>query len=113
MMERTRSNTGTVIGASVLLALALVAAYHGISTRTRALAEVTKETQEQAIPAVAITTPERGVPQEEIALPGTMQAFIDAQIFARTNGYLRKWYADIGTHVRAGQLLAEIDAPEV
>ncbi len=102
-----------MIGASVLLVLAVGAAYRGINTRVNALATVTKETQESAVPAVAVTTPERGVPQEEIVLPGTMQAFTDAPIFARTNGYLRKWYADIGTHVRAGQLLAEIDAPEL
>jgi multidrug efflux pump subunit AcrA (membrane-fusion protein) len=106
-------NKGPVIGASALLVLAIGAAYQGISTRARALSDVTKETQERAVPAVAVMTPERGVPQEEITLPGTMQAYTDASIFARTNGYLRKWYADIGTHVRAGQLLAEIDAPEI
>ena len=104
---------GPVIGASILLVLAIGAAYEGISTRAHALTDVTKETQERAIPVVAVTTPERGAPQEEIVLPGAMQAFVDAAIYARTNGYLRKWYTDIGTHVRAGQLLAEIDAPEV
>lgn len=106
-------NKGPVIGASVLLVLAVGVTYEGISTRARALSDVTKETQDRAVPVVAVTLPERGFPQEEIALPGTMMAFVDAPIFARTNGYLRKWYADIGTHVRAGQLLAEIDAPEV
>ena len=55
----------------------------------------------------------RGAPQEEILLPGTIQAFADAPIYARTNGYLKRWYADIGARVRAGQLLAEIDTPEV
>ena len=104
---------GPVIGASVLLLVAIGAAYQGIFTRARALSDVTKETQERAVPAVAVMLPERGVPQEEITLPGTMQAYTDASIFARTNGYLRKWYADIGTRVRAGQLLAEIDAPEI
>jgi RND family efflux transporter MFP subunit len=106
-------NKGPVIGASALLVLAIGAAYEGIYARAHALSDVTKETQERAVPAVAVRTPERGVPQEEITLPGTMQAYIDASIFARTNGYLRRWYADIGTHVRAGQLLAEIDAPEI
>jgi len=104
---------GPVIGASVLLVLAVAVAYRGITTRAKALTDVAKETQAQAVPVVAVTQPERGRPQEEIVLPGTMQAFIDAPIFARTNGYVKKWYADIGTHVRAGQLLAEIDAPEV
>ena len=104
---------GPVIGASLLLVLAVGAAYQGIYTRARALSDVAKETQQQAVPVVAVVQPELGVPQEEIVLPGTIQAFIDAPIFARTNGYLRRWSADIGTRVRAGELLAEIDAPEI
>jgi RND family efflux transporter MFP subunit len=104
---------GPVIGASVMLLLAIAAVFWGITTRARDLGAVTRETRERAVTAVAVIAPERGVPQEEIALPGTIQAFVDAPIYARTNGYLRKWYADIGTHVRAGQLLAEIDAPEI
>ena len=111
--SKSTKSKGTAIGASVLLILALGAAYEGIATRAKALSDVTKETQQQAVPVVAVIQPTLGVPQEEIVLPGTMQAFIDAPIFARTNGYLRKWYADIGTHVQAGQLLAEIDAPEI
>jgi RND family efflux transporter MFP subunit len=101
-----------VIGAGTML-LAIGAAFWGITTRAHDLAVVTKETRERAVPAVAVILPERGVPQEDISLPGTIQAFVDAPIYARTNGYLRKWYADIGTHVRAGELLAEIDAPEI
>ena len=66
-----------------------------------------------AIPTVAVDQADRGAPQEELVLPGTMQAFTDAPIYARTNGYLKKRYADIGARVRAGQLLAEIDTPEV
>ena len=101
------------IFAVVGLLLAGAAVARGVSTRTRALAVVAQETSEQAIPAVAAISPTRGAPQEEILLPGTIQAFADAPIYARTNGYLKKWYADIGTRVRAGQLLAEIDTPEV
>jgi RND family efflux transporter MFP subunit len=55
----------------------------------------------------------RGEAAQEITLPGTVQPFIDAPIYARTTGYLRKWYADIGARVKAGQLLADIDTPEV
>jgi RND family efflux transporter MFP subunit len=102
-----------VVGGTVLLLVALGLAFWGISVRTRALAEVTRETQERSVPVVAVITPAEGVPQQEITLPGTMQAFADASIYARTNGYLKKWYADIGTHLRAGQLIAEIDAPEL
>jgi len=103
---------GPILGALALLA-AIGAVLWGVTTRTRALAVVTQETREMAVPAVAVVTPERGAPKEEIVLPGTIQAFTDAPIYARTNGYLRKWYADIGAHVRAGQLLAEIDTPEL
>ena len=103
---------GPILGAVALL-MAIGAVVWGVTTRTRALAVVTQETREMAVPAVAVVTPERGAPKEEIVLPGTIQAFTDAPIYARTNGYLRKWYADIGAHVRAGQLLAEIDTPEL
>ena len=103
---------GPILGAVALL-IAIGAVVWGVTTRTRALAVVTEETREMAVPAVAVVTPERGAPKEEIVLPGTIQAFTDAPIYARTNGYLRKWYADIGAHVRAGQLLAEIDTPEL
>ena len=57
--------------------------------------------------------PKRSAPAQEIILPASVQAFADAPIYARTNGYLKKWYVDIGGHVKAGQLLAEIDTPEV
>src|SRR5438874_3726737 len=103
---------GPILGAVALL-IAVGAVVWGVTTRTRALAVVTQETREMAVPAVAVVTPERGAPKEKIVLPGTIQAFTDAPIYARTNGYLRKWYADIGAHVRAGQLLAEIDTPEL
>ena len=104
--------TGPIIGVMALL-LALGAVLWGVSTRTRALAVVAQETRDVAVPAVAVVKPQRGAPREEIVLPGTVQAFTDAAIYARTNGYLKKWHADIGAGVRAGQLLAEIDAPEL
>jgi RND family efflux transporter MFP subunit len=104
--------TGPIVGVMALL-LALGAVLWGVSTRTRALAVVAQETREVAVPAVAVVKPQRGAPREEIVLPGTVQAFTDAAIYARTNGYLKKWHADIGARVRAGQLLAEIDTPEL
>jgi multidrug efflux pump subunit AcrA (membrane-fusion protein) len=57
--------------------------------------------------------PTAGAPQDDLTLPGTLQAAVDAPIYARTPGYLKKWYFDIGSHVAQGALLAEIDAPEV
>jgi RND family efflux transporter MFP subunit len=85
----------------------------GISSRRKTNAQLAQETQELAIPVVAVIHPTVGAPQQEIVLPGDMQPFTDAPIYARTNGYLKKWYVDIGARVKAGQLLAEIDAPEV
>jgi len=108
-----RSATGPVIGGLVIMALAAAAAFWGIQTRARALSAVTQETREVSVPTVAVVKPQLGAPLEEIVLPGNMQAFTDSPIYARTNGYLKKWYVDIGTHVRAGQLLAEIDTPEL
>src|SRR5262249_58229145 len=84
-----------------------------VSTRRGGVGVVAQETGEMAVPAVAVVTPAHGAPQEEIVLPGTMQAFTDAPIYARTNGYLKRWYVDIGTRVQAGQILAEIDTPEL
>jgi RND family efflux transporter MFP subunit len=102
-----------VIGGLLLLIVALGLALWGISMRTRALARVTRETDERAVPILAVIAPETGTPEQEIVLPGTMQAFADAPIYARTNGYVHKWYVDLGAPVHAGQLMAEIDAPEV
>src|SRR5260370_26695797 len=66
-----------------------------------------------AVPTVAVVQPKRSAPAQEVVLPANVQAFSDAPIYARTNGYLKKWYVDIGGHVRAGQLLDEIETPEV
>ena len=66
-----------------------------------------------AVPTVAVVQPKRSAPAQEIILPANVQAFADAPIYARTNGYLKRWYVDIGSHVKEGQLLAEIDTPEV
>jgi RND family efflux transporter MFP subunit len=104
---------GPVVGGLVLLVLMLGLAFWGVSTRAKTLALVTTETRQLAVPTVTVVSAERGVPQEEISLPGSIQAFTDASIFARTNGYLKRRLVDIGSHVRAGALLAEIDTPEL
>ena len=75
-----------------------------------ALAE---ETETLAIPTVAVTHPTAEVAQEDLVLPGTLQAYVESPIYARTNGYLQKWYHDIGSRVPKGELLADIDTPEV
>ena len=104
---------GPIMGGTLLLLLAVGIAFWGVSTRTRALGVVTQETREMAVPTVAVTTPEQAAPKEEIVLPGTMQAFSDASVYARTNGYLKRWFTDIGARVHQGQLLAEVDTPEL
>ena len=112
-MTEQKRRLGPVIGGLALIVIAIGLAFWGISARARALSVVTRETGDLSIPTVSVVTPERGLPQEEITLPGTMQAFTDAPIYARTNGYLKRRLVDIGTHVRTGQLLAEIDTPEL
>ncbi|HEX5475320.1 MAG TPA: efflux RND transporter periplasmic adaptor subunit [Vicinamibacterales bacterium] len=96
----------------IVAAGALTAAW-GIGSRARAMTTLAHETDELAIPTVAVMRPQRGATQQTISLPGTIQAYTDAAIYARTNGYLKARYADIGSHVRAGQLLADIDTPEI
>src|SRR5204862_6992091 len=71
------------------------------------------ETETPAIPTVAIFHASGESTQEDLVLPGAMQAYVESPIYARTNGYLKKWYHDIGSRVRQGELLADIDTPEV
>jgi RND family efflux transporter MFP subunit len=104
--------TGLVISAAALIVLILLL-YFGIHSRVAAESRLKQRTQEAAIPTVAVTIPKEGAPTQEIVLPGTTQAFSDAPIYARTNGYLKRWHFDIGAHVQRGQLLAEIETPEL
>ena len=95
------------VGAVVLLFLS------GLLPRVKARATLSKETKELAVPAVVVVQPRRSAPTQEVVLPANVQAYVDAPIYARTNGYLKRWYFDIGAHVKQGQLLADIDTPEV
>jgi RND family efflux transporter MFP subunit len=110
--EGTPGRISWWIPASALLLGALLI-FFGIRSRVSAEAEVTRVTREDAVPNVSVVHPAADAPLQEIALPGNTSAFIDAPIFARTNGYLKRWYVDIGTRVHKGQLLAEIETPEV
>jgi RND family efflux transporter MFP subunit len=85
----------------------------GIRSRVRAGANLRTETSQVALTAVSVVSPERATPAQEIILPGNIQPFITSPIYSRTNGYLAKWYVDIGAQVKQGQLLAVIDTPEV
>jgi RND family efflux transporter MFP subunit len=96
--------------AFVVVAIVVIA---GIVPRVRARSTLRKETNQLAVPAVIVAQPKKSAPGQEVILPANIQAFRDAPIYARTNGYLKRWYVDIGARVKSGQLLAEIDSPEV
>ena len=72
-----------------------------------------KDTEKLAVPTVAIIHPTPEASGEDLVLPGTLQAYVESPIYARTNGYLKKWYHDIGSRVKKGELLADIETPEV
>jgi RND family efflux transporter MFP subunit len=99
----------------VLVVLAIVGGVlgFGISSRLKGEAKLRTVVAQTSVPAVSIVLPKRAAPAQEIILPGNVQPFISSPIYARTDGYLKKWYFDIGAHVKAGQLLAVIDAPEI
>jgi RND family efflux transporter MFP subunit len=108
-----RRSRGVIIGVVVILAAAALSAALGIASRERALSDLSKETRDMAVVTVAVTHPSKAGAAEDITLPGNIQAFTDAAIFARTSGYLKARHADIGSRVKAGQILAEIDTPEI
>jgi RND family efflux transporter MFP subunit len=110
--RETGSKHGVLI-AVIVLAIVAAVVIGGIVPRLRAKEALKKETYDLAVPTVNVARPRQGAPQMEIVLPGNMQAFTDSPVYARTNGYLKKWYVDIGGRVKAGQLLAEIETPEV
>jgi RND family efflux transporter MFP subunit len=97
---------------AIAAAVVVVLVFRGINARIRDAAGVRHETAELDVPTVSVIHPKRGAPADEVILPGAIQAFTDAPIYARTNGYLKQWRFDIGARVKAGDLLAEIETPE-
>ena len=99
----------------LIIAVVVVAAVlvSGILSRVRARTKLKTETAQVALTAVSVVSPKQTAPAEEIILPGNVQPFITSPVYSRTNGYLKKWYFDIGAHVKKGQLLAVIETPEV
>jgi RND family efflux transporter MFP subunit len=96
----------------IVLVLIVVGALIMLQRRSqfKALAE---NTETMAVPTVAIIHPTPQNSDEDLVLPGTLQAYVESPIYARTNGYLKKWYHDIGSHVQKGDILADIETPEV
>src|SRR5580704_13292845 len=110
--SQARSGHGLLIAVLVVIIVAGIVVI-GVVPRLRAKAALRTETTNLAIPTVVVIHPKHGDPEQEIVLPGNIQAFEEAPIYARTNGYLKKWYVDLGANVKPGQLLAEIETPEV
>jgi RND family efflux transporter MFP subunit len=96
---------------ALIVVTALLAS--GIWSRVKTRKNLNAETAQVALIAVSVVQPKPATPAQEIILPGNVQPFITSPIYSRTNGYLKKWYFDIGSHVKKGQLLAVIETPEV
>ena len=109
---RSRRAFLTLFALGMALALGFLI-YSGIRTRLQAASTLARATEEAAITDVIVVHPKKNPPLEEMTLPGGTQPYINSPIFARTNGYLRKWFYDIGARVTKGDLLALIDSPEV
>jgi RND family efflux transporter MFP subunit len=109
-----RSTAWVVVAALVAGGGMLAYAIHGgVTTRVAAESSLARSTEEAAVPIVNVIHPKDGAPLEELVLPVNTQAFSDTPIFARTSGYLKRWVFDIGAHVKRGDLLAEIETPEI
>ena len=110
--EKTRPRTG-LLGPLIVALVFAGLLVSGIRSRERDEAKLRSATDQMAVPSVSVVIPKRAASTQEIILPGNLQPFISSPIYARTDGYLKKWYFDIGAHVKAGQLLAVIQTPEV
>jgi RND family efflux transporter MFP subunit len=110
--RRHRATLTLALVAGLTLVLGASIAW-GFRARFRADAALKQTTERDSVPIVKVVYPKRTALTEEIVLPGTTQAFTDTPIYARTSGYLKRWYFDIGSRVKQGQLLAEIESPEV
>src|SRR5580700_8557955 len=110
-VEKRSRKSWLVLAIAVIVVAAILTS--GIWSRVKAGRSLSAETAQAALPAVSVVSPKQTVPADEIILPGNVQPFITSPIYSRTNGYLKKWYFDIGAHVKQGQLLAVIETPEV
>src|SRR5579862_2411095 len=99
------------IGIVLIVVAGLLAS--GIYSRVKARKNLSMETAQVALTAVSVVQPSPAMPSQEVILPGNVEPFITSPIYSRTNGYLKKWYFDIGARVKKGQLLAVIETPEV
>src|SRR5579864_71117 len=121
MNQRLNETTGNKQVASgrrllwfaILPTALLVGGLLTFSARSHTTKALAAETQRTAAEPVAVFHPQPGAATEELVMPALLQAYDESPVYARVTGYVAKWYTDIGTRVRAGQLLAVIDAPQV
>jgi len=102
-----------IVIVAILAACATLAIASGVRSRLKAETRLRESAQASAIPYVDVVSPKASTDADEIALPGSTSAFNDTPIYARTSGYVKHWYVDIGAHVKRGQLLATIETPEL
>lgn len=108
-----RGGFGRMLLFLIGLLILLGGIYWGIRARTSAETTLSRETIKDAVPTVDVVQPKENAPDQALVLPGQTMAFTDTPIYARANGYLKKWYVDIGAEVKKGELLAEIETPEL
>jgi len=113
IQARARTARTLVRGGAVVGALAFLIVLWSIFSAHRASAKLAEATEAQSVITVATTKPQPISDLTELILPGNLQANYEAPIYARTSGYLKRWLVDIGTPVKSGQLLGEIESPEV
>jgi RND family efflux transporter MFP subunit len=106
------NRTAVICGFGLAILIAIIT-FWGIHSRSISGAALANETRAAAIPSVDVVHPSLGTKSYEVVLPASVQGFTDSPVYARTSGYLQHWYADIGTHVKKGQLLADIQTPEL
>jgi RND family efflux transporter MFP subunit len=106
------NRTAVICGFGLAILIAIIT-FWGIHSRSISGAALANETRAAAIPSVDVVHPSLGTKSYEVVLPASVQGFTDSPVYARTSGYLEHWYADIGTHVKKGQLLADIQTPEL
>jgi len=110
----TRDSRWRPIVVGTILALCVAyAVFEGIESRVEAKTELRKVAINSAVPSVNVVLPKGATEAEEIELPGNTEAFTDTPIYARTSGYIKHWYVDIGARVKQGQLLAVVETPEL
>ncbi len=112
-LARRGFNRAAMISGFGFAVLIAIVTFWGIHTRSVTGTALAKETRAAAISSVDVVHPSLSAASYEVVLPASVQGFIDSPVYARTSGYLLHWYADIGTHVKKGELLADVQTPEL